>query len=150
MRWCVGGDFHVIRRATKKSKGIGIFKSMKEFDSIIIECKLVSSSQKCVIYLVKLVNSSIYKVRFLFSSYWDINFTYNLQDNNPYWWRLIAFRFENMWVRHLDFKESIILWWRKLHIFQMRRSKDHTKALQQNWKYGIILLLEIQERGRIQ
>ena len=39
--WCVGGDFNVIRRSSKKLGVSNLTSSMRDFDSFIRECELL-------------------------------------------------------------------------------------------------------------
>ena len=39
--WCVGGDFNVIRRSSKKLGGSSLTSSIKDFDSFVRECELL-------------------------------------------------------------------------------------------------------------
>ena len=43
-KWCVGGDFKVIRRISKKLGGYRLTLSMKDFDDLIRECELIDLS----------------------------------------------------------------------------------------------------------
>lgn len=64
--------------------------------------------------------------RFIFLNDWDFNFPHYLQeflprsifghcpivlDSNPSKWGTSPFRFENMWLSHIDFKEKVKDWW---------------------------------------
>ncbi|RVW66526.1 hypothetical protein CK203_064972 [Vitis vinifera] len=42
-RWCVGGDFNVIRRSSEKLGGSSLTPSMKDFDDFIRDCELIDS-----------------------------------------------------------------------------------------------------------
>ena len=46
VRWCVGGDFNVVRRVTEKFNSLTNTRSMREFDSLIGELELVDPSLK--------------------------------------------------------------------------------------------------------
>ena len=41
VKWCLGGDFNVVRRVTKKFNSPTVTRSMREFDSLIGELDLV-------------------------------------------------------------------------------------------------------------
>ena len=40
-RWCVGGDFNIVRRGNEKFNSLTNTRSMREFDSLIGELDLV-------------------------------------------------------------------------------------------------------------
>ncbi|RVW61143.1 Transposon TX1 uncharacterized 149 kDa protein [Vitis vinifera] len=42
-RWCVGGDFNVIRRSSEKLGGSRLTPCMKDFDEFIRDCELIDS-----------------------------------------------------------------------------------------------------------
>ena len=42
-RWCVGGDFNVIRRSSEKLGGSRLTPNMKDFDDFIRDCELIDS-----------------------------------------------------------------------------------------------------------
>ena len=42
--WCVGDDFNVIRKSSKKLGGSSLTSSMKDFDSFIRDCELLDPS----------------------------------------------------------------------------------------------------------
>ena len=42
-RWCVGGDFNVIRKSSEKLGGSKLTPSMKDFDDFIRDCELIDS-----------------------------------------------------------------------------------------------------------
>ena len=46
VRWCVGGDFNVVRRVNEKFNSLTITRSMREFDSLIGELELVDPNLK--------------------------------------------------------------------------------------------------------
>ena len=39
--WCVGDDFNVIRRSSKKLGGSSFTSSMRDFDGFISDCELI-------------------------------------------------------------------------------------------------------------
>ena len=41
LRWCVGGDFNVIRRSSEKLGGSRVTPSMRSFDEFITESELI-------------------------------------------------------------------------------------------------------------
>ena len=43
-RWCMGGDFNIVRRVTEKFNSLTTTRSLREFDSLIGELELVDPS----------------------------------------------------------------------------------------------------------
>ena len=41
LKWCVGGDFNVIRRTSKKLGGPRVTPTMRDFDDFIRDCELI-------------------------------------------------------------------------------------------------------------
>ncbi|RVW98412.1 hypothetical protein CK203_026853 [Vitis vinifera] len=83
-RWCVGGDFNVIRRSSEKLGGSRLTPSMKDFDDFIRVLPRWTSD------------------------HWPI-----VLETNPFKWGPTPFRFENMWLQHPSFKENFGRWWRE-------------------------------------
>ena len=69
--WCVGGDFNVIRRSSKKLGGSSLTSCMKNFDSFMRECELLDPPlQNASFTWSNLQESSVCKRldRFLYSN----------------------------------------------------------------------------------
>ena len=128
--WCVGGDFNVIRRSSKKLGGSSLTSCMKNFDSFMRECELLDPPlQNASFTWSNLQESPVCKRldRFLYSNEWGQLFPQGLQeallrrtsdhwpivlDTNPFMRGSTPFRFENMWLQHPSFKENFRNWWR--------------------------------------
>ncbi|RVW15154.1 Transposon TX1 uncharacterized 149 kDa protein [Vitis vinifera] len=128
--WCVGDDFNVIRRSSKKLGGSSLTSSIKDFDGFIRECELLDPPLRNASFTWSNMQESPVCKRldcFLYSNEWGQFFPQSLQealprrtsdhwpivlDTNPFKWAPTPFRFENMWLQHPNFKESFRSWWR--------------------------------------
>ncbi|RVX12865.1 LINE-1 retrotransposable element ORF2 protein [Vitis vinifera] len=130
-RWCVGGDFNVIRRSSKKLGGSRLTPSMKDFDDFIRDCELIDLPLRSASFTWSNMQENPVCKRldcFLYSNEWEQVFPQSLQgvlprwtsdhwpivlETNPFKWGPMPFRFENMWLQHPNFKESFGRWWRE-------------------------------------
>ncbi|RVX17353.1 hypothetical protein CK203_003781 [Vitis vinifera] len=130
-RWCVGGDFNVIRRSSEKLGGSRLTPSMKDFDDFISDCELIDLPLRSASFTWS--NMQVNPVckrldRFLYSNEWEQTFPQSIQgvlprwtsdhwpivlETNPFKWGPTPFRFENMWLQHPSFKENFGRWWRE-------------------------------------
>ncbi|RVW72586.1 hypothetical protein CK203_060085 [Vitis vinifera] len=128
--WCVGGDFNVIRRSSKKLGGSRLTSSMRDFDNFIRESELLDPPLRNASFTwSNMQESPVCKRldRFLYSNEWGQLFPQGIQetlirrisdhwpialDTNPFMWGPTPFRFENMWLHHPSFKENFRNWWR--------------------------------------
>ncbi|RVW48808.1 hypothetical protein CK203_104316 [Vitis vinifera] len=124
-RWCVGGDFNVIRRSSKKLGGSRLTPSMKDFDDFIRDCELIDLPLRSASFTWSNMQENPVCKRldcFLYSNEWEQVFPQSLQgvlprwtsdhwpivlETNPFKWGPMPFRFENMWLQHPNFKESL-------------------------------------------
>ena len=88
LRWCVGGDFNVIRRSSKKLGGSRLTPSMKDFDDFIRDCELIDSPLRNAPFTSS--NMQEHPVckrldRFMYSNEWEQLFTQSLQEVLPRW-----------------------------------------------------------------
>ncbi|KAJ9685197.1 hypothetical protein PVL29_017290 [Vitis rotundifolia] len=122
--WCVGGDFNVIKRISKKLGDSRLTLNMRCFDEFIRESGLLDLPLRNAAFTWS--NMQVDPIckrldRFLFSSEWDSFFSQSLQEALPRWtsdhspicletnplkWGPTPFRFENMWLLHPEFKEK--------------------------------------------
>ena len=123
-RWCVGGDFNVIRRSSKKLGGSSLTPSMRDFDDFIREYEWLDPPLRSTPFTwSNMQESPVCKRldRFLYSNEWEQLFPQNLQEVLPRWtsdhwsivletnlfkWGPTPFKFENIWLQHPNFKES--------------------------------------------
>ncbi|RVW37380.1 hypothetical protein CK203_087736 [Vitis vinifera] len=130
-RWCVGGDFNVIRRISEKMGDSRLTVNMRRFDEFIRESGLLDPPLRNAAFTWS--NMQVDPIckrldRFLFSSEWDSFFFQNIQEalprwtsdhspicleTNPFMWGPTPFRFENMWLLHPEFKEKFRDWWQE-------------------------------------
>ncbi|RVW78875.1 LINE-1 retrotransposable element ORF2 protein [Vitis vinifera] len=128
-RWCVGGDFNVIRRIFEKMGDSSLTVNMRRFDEFIRESGLLDPPLRNAAFTWS--NMQVDPIckrldRFLFSAEWDSFFSQNIQEalprwtsdhspicleTNPFMWGPTPFRFENMWLLHPEFKEKFRDWW---------------------------------------
>ena len=103
---------------------------MRYFDGCVSECELIDPLQRNA--FVTWSNMQDFPIgkrldRFLYSKEWELRFPQSLKealprltsdhcpiviDTNPFKRGPTPFRFENMWLLHLDFKERFDVWWR--------------------------------------
>ncbi|RVW68257.1 Transposon TX1 uncharacterized 149 kDa protein [Vitis vinifera] len=86
--WCVGGDFNVIRRSSKKLGGSSLTPSMKDFDDFIRECELIDPPLRSSPFTwSNMQESPVCKRldRFLYSNEWEQLFPQSLQEVLPRW-----------------------------------------------------------------
>ena len=127
-RWCVGGDFNVVRRVNEKFNSFTNTRSMREFDSLIVEMELIDPN----LNNAKFTWSNFRQVpicsrldRFLFTNEWAEGHQCYKQevearavsdhspvilDTLPPKWGPIPFRFENAWLEHKQFGRDFEKW----------------------------------------
>ena len=130
-RWCLGGDFNVVRRATKKFNSLTVTSSMREFDALIGELELVDPSLSNAKFTWS--NFRPFPIccrldRFLFTNEWAEGFQSFRQelearvvsdhspvllDTSPTRWGPTPFRFENAWLEHKHFNNQFDKWWKE-------------------------------------
>ena len=121
-KWCVGGDFNVIRRISERLCGSKVTPSMRDFDDFIRECELIDLPLRNASFTwSNLQENPVCKrlVRFLFSSEWEFDFPYCIQkagpgltsdhcpivlNTNPFIWGPKPFRFEKHLVASFGFQ----------------------------------------------
>ncbi|RVX22528.1 Transposon TX1 uncharacterized 149 kDa protein [Vitis vinifera] len=117
LRWCVGGDFNVIRRISEKMGDSRLTVNMRCFDEFIRESGLLDPPLR------------------------NASFTWSNIQVDPICKMLD--RFENMWLLHPEFKEKFRDWWqectvegweghkfmRKLKVATGRRNRKFIKSL---------------------
>ncbi|RVW86687.1 LINE-1 retrotransposable element ORF2 protein [Vitis vinifera] len=86
-RWCVGGDFNVIRRISEKRGDSRLTVNMRRFDEFIRESEALPR--------------------------WTSDHSPICLETNPFMWGPTPFRFENMWLFHPEFKEKFRDWWQE-------------------------------------
>ncbi|RVW74124.1 hypothetical protein CK203_052225 [Vitis vinifera] len=106
-RWCVGGDFNVIRRSSEKLRGSRLTPSMKDFDDFIRDCKLIDSPLRSTSYTGQTCKRIQSTAKMDFGSLADCFGNQSIQVGPT------PFRFENMWLQHPSFKENFGRWWRE-------------------------------------
>lgn len=123
-RWCLGGDFNVVRFLSEKSNGGRVTKSMKEFCEFIRETNLCDPPLQNAEYTWSNLSENVVWCRldrFLYSVEWENVFPNVRQsalnritsdhcpvllDTISLKWGPSPFRFENMWLEHPTFKEN--------------------------------------------
>ena len=130
-KWCLGGDFNVVREVREKLNSNSITRSMKIFDDLIREMGLVDPPLRNA----KFTWSNFREQpiccrldRFMFSIDWRVLFPHLRQevevrvvsdhnpvilDSSPPKWGPSLFRFENMWLEHKDFNKAFDTWWKE-------------------------------------
>ncbi|RVW28239.1 hypothetical protein CK203_083670 [Vitis vinifera] len=132
-RWCVGGDFNVIRRISEKMGDSKLTVNMRCFDEFIRESGLLDPPLR------------------------NAAFTWSNMQVDP-----ICKRFENMWLLHPEFKEKFRDWWQECtvegwegHKFMRKLKFIKSKLKEWNIVFGMDLKKEgvrgfvIEGRGRL-
>ncbi|KAL6288610.1 hypothetical protein ACE6H2_006120 [Prunus campanulata] len=128
-KWCLGGDFNVVRFISEKSNGGRVTKSMKEFNEFIQDTGLRDPNLLNASFTwSNLRENAVCRRldRFLVSNSWDDSFPHarhkalprTTSDHCPIEldtiklkWGPMPFRFENMWLSHPECKKLIKQWW---------------------------------------
>ena len=129
LKWCVGGNFNVIRRISDKLGSSKETPSMRDFDDFMRECELINLPPRNASFTwSNLQENPVCKRldRFLFSSEWEFDFPHCIQEarprltsdncpivlnTNPFIWGPTPFSFKSMWLLHSDFKDKLGCWW---------------------------------------
>ncbi|RVW72039.1 putative ribonuclease H protein [Vitis vinifera] len=132
-RWCVGGDFNVIRRISEKMGDSRLTVNMRCFDEFIRESGLLDPPLR------------------------NAAFTWSNMQVDP-----ICKRFENMWLLHPEFKEKFRDWWqectvegweghkfmRKLKFIKSKLKEWNTRDLRRKELEDLLLKEEVQWRQK--
>lgn len=128
-RWCLGGDFNVVRFAREKNKPVRARRSMRMFNEIISELSLIDPPLANGDYTWSNFrdNPTCSRIdRFLFTAEWRGMFSYGLQEaqlrgvsdhfpltfsTEPAKWGPGPFRLDNDWLEHPDFKALVVSSW---------------------------------------
>ncbi|KAK9934053.1 hypothetical protein M0R45_021214 [Rubus argutus] len=128
-RWCLGGDFNVVRFVSEKSNGGRTTRSMQDFNDFIRETSLCDPNLHGAEFTWSNLRENVIWCRldrFLFSTDWEALFPNTRQlaltrvtsDHCPILldticvkWGPTPFKFENMWLEHPSFKENFRNWW---------------------------------------
>ncbi|RVW63729.1 Retrovirus-related Pol polyprotein from transposon TNT 1-94 [Vitis vinifera] len=124
-RWCVGGDFNVIRRISKKMGDSRLTVNMRCFDEFIRESGLLDPPLR------------------------NAAFTWSNMQVDPICMRLD--RFENMWLLHPEFKEKFRDWWQECMVegwegHKFMRKLKFIKSKLKEWK--IVAFGDLRERKK--
>ena len=121
----------MIRRSVEKLGGSRITLKMRRFDELIRELELFDPLLRNASFTwSNLQDVPICKRldRFLFTFEWHNLFPHCTQealprwtsdhnpiclDTNPFKWGPTPFRFENMWLLHLEFRKCFSTWWQE-------------------------------------
>ena len=120
-RWCVGGDFNVVRRVSKKFNSSSTTRSMRQFDSLIRDLELTDPTLANARFTWSNFRESpvCYRLdRFLFTNDWVVGYQSFRQevepravsdhspvvlDTSPPLWGPTAFWFENVWLENKQY-----------------------------------------------
>ncbi|WKA09802.1 hypothetical protein VitviT2T_027421 [Vitis vinifera] len=168
-RWCVGGDFNVIRRISEKMGDSRLTVNMRCFDEFIRESGLLDPPLRNAAFTWS--NMQVDPIckrldRFLFSSEWDSFFSQSIQETLPRWtsdhssicletnplkWGSTPFKFENMWLLHPEFKEKFRDWWQECTVegwegHKFMRKLKFIKSKLKEW--NIVVFGDLRERKK--
>ncbi|XP_062083441.1 uncharacterized protein LOC133789680 [Humulus lupulus] len=128
-KWYVGGDFNVVRRVEEKLSSTTNTRSMKLFDALIRELRLVDPKLQNGRYTWSNFRHKPICCRldrFFHSPSWSNFYPFIRQevwvrvvsdhspvvlDSSPPSWGPSPFRFDNSWLEHKDFSRNFQEWW---------------------------------------
>ena len=128
-KWCIGGDFNVVRNVQEKFNSNRSTRSMKLFDELVSELNLKDPPLRNGQFTWSNFRDQPVCCRldrFLHSVSWEDIFPYFRQevdvrvisdhcpvilDSAPPSWGPTPFRFENMWLHHQLFPSDFARWW---------------------------------------
>lgn len=128
-KWCLAGDFNVVRFVSEKSNGGRGTRSMSVFNDFISEANLCDPPLLNAKFTwSNMRDAAVWRRldRFLFSADWEECFPNVRQcaltrvtsdhcpielNTNSLKWGPGPFRVENMWLKHPSFKENFTGWW---------------------------------------
>ena len=129
-KWCIGGDFNVVRRLQEKFNSFRVITSMKMFDELVGEINLIDPPLCNGQFMWSNFRETLVCCcldRFLVSVPWADAFPYFRQemevravsdhcpvilDSTPPLCGPTPFRFENMWLHHKSFFSDLAKWWK--------------------------------------
>ncbi|KAL5569671.1 hypothetical protein UlMin_026246, partial [Ulmus minor] len=133
-RWCLGGDFNVVRYCHEKSPPSRRTRSVRLFDELIRELELRDLALHNASFTWSNFREEAVKSRldrFLFTEEWGVGKNDIRQetgsrtcsdhmpiilDTSPVSWGPTPFRFENMWLEHSGFRQECEQWWRGIEV----------------------------------
>ena len=144
-KWCLGGDFNVVRNVQEKFNSNRNTRSMRMFDDLVRELNLKDPPLCNGQYTWSNFRQQPVCCRldrFLVSVAWEEVFPYFRQelavrvvsnhcpiilDSTPPSWGPIPFRFENMWLSHKSFNLHFGDWWKDSVTYDWEGHKFITK-----------------------
>ncbi|KAL5549263.1 hypothetical protein UlMin_004494 [Ulmus minor] len=153
-RWCLGGDFNVVRYCHEKSPPSRRTRSVRFFDELIRELELRDLALHNASFTWSNFREEAVKSRldrFLFTEEWgagknDIRQETGsrtcsdhmpiILDTSPVSWGPTPFRFENMWLEHSGFRQECEQWWRGIEVegWESYRMMEKLRALKDKIK----------------
>ena len=169
-RWCVGGDFNVVRRVSEKFNSLTITRSMREFDFLIGELELVDPNLNNARFTWSNFRQSPICCRldrFLFSNEWASGYQCLQQDldartvsdhspvildSSPPKWGPTPFRFENAWLEHKHFGREFENWWKEIPVegwegYKWMKRLQKIKSYLKKWNNDVFGDTELIEAG---
>ena len=169
-RWCVGGDFNVVRRVSEKFNSSIITRSMREFNSLIGEMELIDPNLNNASFTwsnFRQVAICCRLDRFLFTNDWAEGYQCYRQevevravsDHSPVildtvlpQWGPIPFRFENAWLEHKHFSRDFEKWWKEVPVdgweeYKWTKRLQKIKQCVKKWNNGVFGDLRMIEAG---
>ncbi|KAK9943830.1 hypothetical protein M0R45_009426 [Rubus argutus] len=130
-RWCVGGDFNVVRFPSEKSNGGRMTRSMRVFNNFLQDTNMRDPNLLNAEFTWSNLREEAVCCRldrFIFTLEWEELFTNARQkilvrvtsdhcpielDTSKLKWGPCPFWFENIWLNHPDFREKFKEWWKQ-------------------------------------
>ena len=175
-RWCVGGDFNVVRRVSEKFNSSTNTRSMKEFDYLIKEFELVDPNLNNAQFTWSNFRQRPICCRldrFLLTNAWATGFPCFRQelearvvsdhapivlDTSPTKWGPSPFRFENAWLDHKQFRHDFEMWWKETSVegwegYKWMTRLQKIKSRLKSWNtdvFGDLRMIEAAFHSRLQ
>ncbi|KAL5583298.1 hypothetical protein UlMin_015740 [Ulmus minor] len=133
-KWCLGGDFNVVRFCHEKYPLGRRTRSVRQFDELIRELALKDLALHNASFTWSNFRETPVKCRldrFLFTEEWGAGKSDIRQetgsrtcsdhmplilDTSPVSWGPTPFRLENMWLGHSSFRQECEKWWREIEV----------------------------------
>ena len=175
-KWCIGGDFNVVRFLSEKFKGSRVTRSMRDFDALIREMKLIDPALSNTEFTWSNMRENLACSRidrFLFTDSWGDMWQSIRQegltrvtsdhcpiilDTNSFKWGPTPFRFENMWLKDKNFVGKFKEGWEQWNErgwegYRFMKKLEATKFVLRKWnkeEFGDIRIQKMQMEKKVE
>jgi len=156
--WVLGGDFNLIKHSENRNKPGGDITEMNMFDELIADLNLVEIpfSGRNYTWSNMQADPLLVKLDWVFTSYsWTLSFAATFvqplprptSDHIPFVLHIGSsipkskmFRFENYWIEHLGFLDTVSLHWNNSAFFASAAKNQSELELVSNFEARIYLI----------